>query len=658
MKSKKSKEFNGKKPKIKKNKELSFKNFQREIVGNISVSPKGIGYLKIDDKKEIEIDYKHLNTALNQDKVKVIILNKKDNKFTGKVEEIISRYKLGFSGVIEKENGIYFLHPDDTKMYTDILIPEESLNGALEGDKVYGKIVSFKDPLKSPIGEIVKVLGKKGDHNAEMHSIVLERGFDMELREITHDEANKIKARGIQKEDYQNRRDFRDILTFTIDPYDAKDFDDAISFRELGKDKYEVGIHIADVSHYVLPQSHIDNEAKERATSIYLVDRTIPMLPEVLSNDLCSLVPNQDRLTMSAVFEINKNGEVSKEWYGKTVIHSDKRFTYEEAYQNILDEKAYLHKELSILNQIAKNLTKARFKDGAISLDQEEVKFILDENNKPVKVIKKERTDTNKMIEEFMLLANRKVAERVSKDKNMKDVFIYRIHDKPDPDKSYDLFLFLKSLKYNVKMKDGIIPYYEINRIVESIKNKDERDTINRAIVRSMQKAIYSTKNIGHYGLAFKYYTHFTSPIRRYPDIIVHRLLQNHLLKDKDRFNKEEYKDIAMISSDQEKKASEAERSSIKYKQIEYMSSRIGEVFTGIISGMNEWGLYVEEIETKTDGMIRMRDLNDDFYFLDEKKMELVGKKKGKKYKFGDKIKIKVKKVDLERKIIDYDLVK
>ncbi len=658
MKSKKTKEYKDKKTKIKQNKEFSFKNFQREIVGNISVSPKGIGYLKIDDKKEIEIDYKHLNTALNQDKVRVIILNKKDNKFTGKVEEIISRYKLGFSGVIEKENGIYFLHPDDTKMYTDILIPQESLNGALEGDKVYGKIVSFKDPLKSPIGEIVKVLGKKGDHNAEMHSIVLERGFDMELKEITHDEANKIKARGIQKEDYQNRKDFREVLTFTIDPHDAKDFDDAISFRELSKDKYEIGIHIADVSHYVLPQSHIDSEAKERATSIYLVDRTIPMLPEVLSNDLCSLVPNQDRLTMSAVFELNKNGEVLKEWYGKTVIHSDKRFTYEEAYQNILDDKSYLHKELSILNQIAKNLTKARFKDGAISLDQEEVKFILDENNKPIKVIKKERTDANKMIEEFMLLANRKVAERVSKDKNMKDIFIYRIHDKPDPDKSYDLFLFLKSLKYNVKMKDGIIPYYEINRIVESIKNKDERDTINRAIVRSMQKAIYSTKNIGHYGLAFKYYTHFTSPIRRYPDIIVHRLLQNHLLKDKNKFNKEEYKDIAMVASDQEKKASEAERSSIKYKQIEYMSSRIGEVFTGIISGMNEWGLYVEEIETKTDGMIRMRDLNDDFYFLDEKKMELVGKKKGKKYKFGDKIKIKVKKVDLERKIIDYDLVK
>ncbi|MBP9802815.1 MAG: ribonuclease R [Candidatus Pacebacteria bacterium] len=655
------------KPKIKKNVRdfkkpiKSIKNkgkFEKYFEGIISISPKGIGNIKTKNNENVEIDYKHLNTALNQDKVKVVILNQSKGILTGKVEEVLSRYKLGFSGVLEKEDGIYFLHPDDTKMYTDILIKPESLNGAKEGDKVYGKIISFKDHAKAPIGEIVKVLGDKGEHNAEIHSIALEKGFSLELGDDTENEAKEIKEKGITENDFKNRRDFRDTLTVTIDPYDAKDFDDAISFKKIKENEYEVGIHIADVSHYVVPGSALDNEARERATSVYLVDRTIPMLPEVLSNDLCSLVPNQDRLTMSAVFILNEQGKIKSEWYGKTIIHSDKRFTYEEAYESILNPGKEFHQELNILNKIALNLKKERFENGAISLEQEEVKFVLDEKGVPLKVVKKERTDSHKMIEELMLLANRKVAEKMSKDKNQKDIFLYRIHDKPDPDKSYDLFLFLKSLKYNVKMKDGIIPFYEINRIAKSIKNKDETDTINRAIVRSMQKAIYSTKNIGHYGLAFKYYTHFTSPIRRYPDIIVHRLLEMNLQGKENKFDRNEYRNIAISSSEQEKKATEAERASIKYKQVEYMSNHLGEVFTGIISGMNEWGLYVEEISTKCEGMVRMKDLNDDFYVLNDKKMELIGKKKGKKYKFGDRIKIKVKKVDLERKIIDYDIVK
>lgn len=655
------------KPKIKKNlkefkkpiKQIKNKGkFEKYLEGVISISPKGVGHIKTTNNEDVEIDYKHLNTALNQDKVRVIILNQSKGILTGKVEEVLSRYKLGFSGVLDKEDGIYFLHPDDNKMYTDILIKPESLNGAKEGDKIYGKIISFKDHAKAPIGEILKVLGNKGEHNAEIHSIALEKGFSLELGEATENEAKEIKEKGITEKDFKNRRDFRDTLTVTIDPYDAKDFDDAISFKKIKENEYEVGIHIADVSHYVVPGSALDNEARERATSVYLVDRTIPMLPEVLSNDLCSLVPNQDRLTMSAVFILNEQGKIKNEWYGKTIIHSDKRFTYEEAYESILNPGKEFHQELNILNKIAINLKNERFENGAISLEQEEVKFVLDEKGVPLKVIKKERTDSHKMIEELMLLANRKVAEKMSKDKNQKDIFLYRIHDKPDPDKSYDLFLFLKSLKYNVKMKDGIIPFYEINRIAKNIKNKDETDTINRAIVRSMQKAIYSTKNIGHYGLAFKYYTHFTSPIRRYPDIIVHRLLEMNLQGKENKFDRNEYRNIAISSSEQEKKATEAERASIKYKQVEYMSNHLGEVFTGIISGMNEWGLYVEEVSTKCEGMIRMKDLNDDFYVLNDKKMELIGKKKGKKYKFGDRIKIKVKKVDLERKIIDYDIVK
>jgi len=634
-------------------------SINKDIEGIISISGKGTGYLRVEGQKEdIEIDYKHLNTALHGDKVKVTILSNIKGVTTGAVTEILNRVKMGFSGVLEKEDEIFFLKPDDNKMYTDILIPDKMLNGAKLNDKVYVKITSWKDHNKAPIGEIVKVLGRPGDHNTEMHSIVIEKGFELCLPETVEKDAEKIKQKGITVLDCENRKDFRNTLTFTIDPYDAKDFDDAISFKELGKDQYEIGIHIADVSYYVKPGTTLDEEAKMRGTSVYLVDRTIPMLPEVLSNDLCSLVPHKDRLVMSAVFVMNKNAEVLSEWYGHSVINSQKRFTYEEAYESIKNKDKELHKELHILNNIAHKLTKDRFANGAVSLDQEEVKFVLDENGKPIKVIKKERTDSNKLIEEFMLLANRKVAETMHKATKEKGAFIYRIHDLPNKEKSFDLALFLKGLGYTVKMQNGTIPSYEINRILGSIKNKDEKNTIHKAVIRSMAKAIYSTKNIGHYGLAFKYYTHFTSPIRRYPDVIVHRLLSMHLNGEKiNTEDRMEYEQISRISSEQEKRASEAERASIKYKQVEFMSTRIGETMTGIISGISEWGIYVEEIETKCEGMIRMRDLNDDFYILNEKKMELIGKKKGKKFRFGDRIKIQVKKVDLEKKIIDYSIV-
>lgn len=631
----------------------------KEIEGIISISGKGTGYLKMEGKKEdIEIDYKHLNTALHGDKVRVTILSKIKDRTTGAVTEILERVKMGFSGVLEKEDEVFFLKPDDNKMYTDILIPEKMLNGAKLNDKVYAKITSWKDHNKAPIGEVVKVLGRPGDHNTEMHSIVIEKGFDLSLPDLVEQDAERIKIKGINEEDYKNRKDFRNTLTFTIDPFDAKDFDDAISFKELGKDKYEIGIHIADVSYYVRPGTSLDDEAKSRGTSVYLVDRTIPMLPEVLSNDLCSLVPHQDRLVMSAVFTMNKNAEVLDEWYGHSVINSQKRFTYEEAYESIKDKTKPLHKELTIINSIAHKLTKDRFANGAVSLDQEEVKFVLDENGKPIKVVKKERTDSNKLIEELMLLANRKVAEKMYKATKEKGAFIYRIHDLPNKEKSFDLALFLKGLGYTVKMQNGTIPSYEINRILSSIKNKDEKNTIHKAVIRSMAKAIYSTKNIGHYGLAFKYYTHFTSPIRRYPDVIVHRLLSMHLNGEKiNTEDRMEYEKISRISSEQEKRASEAERASVKYKQVEFMSTRVGETMTGVISGISEWGIYVEEIETKCEGMVRMRDLNDDFYVLNEKKMELVGKKKGKKFRFGDRIKIQVKKVDLEKKTIDYMII-
>ncbi len=638
---------------------------KNRLSGTISITAKGTGYVtplgtigKKNKDEDIEIDFKHLNTALHGDTVEISLLPKTSKRIQGEVIQVVTRAKTKFAGVLENEGGIFYLRPDDIKMYTDIIVLEKNLAGAKHGDKVIVSMSPWTDHRKMPEGVVAKVVGRPGDNDAEMHSIALEKGFDFDLPEKVHSEAKKINQAKITEKDYAGRRDFRKVLTFTIDPADAKDFDDAISFVELGKNLFEVGIHIADVSYYVRPGSELDHEAQERATSVYLVDRTIPMLPEILSNDLCSLVPNQDRLTMSAVFEVDTEGKVHKEWYGRTVIHSQKRFTYEDAEKSIHENSAPLHKELEILNNIAKNLTKERFKKGAISLEADEVKFVLDSQGVPLKVIKKVRGDSNKLIEEFMLLANRKVAETVSKKWKKEGVFIYRVHDAPSKEKMEDLAYFLRGLGQKVILKDGIIPNYEINNIMKRLEGKTAEDTLHRMVIRSMAKAIYTTVNIGHYGLAFAYYTHFTSPIRRYPDIMVHRMLSAFLEGKKVEKDKlKEFESLARKSSEQEKKAAEAERASVKYKQVEYMSKRIGETFSGIISGITEWGLYVEEVETKCEGLVKVRDLNDDFYIFNEKKLELVGQKKKKKYTLGDKVKMKVKGVDLERKTIDYILV-
>ncbi len=635
--------------------------------GIFSIGGKDMAYVRArgaSKETSIEVKQKNWNTALHGDSVRV-----KDKK----IVEILVRSKAGFAGELKQENGNYFISPADPKMYTDILISKDELLGANVGEKVFAVITEWKDPQKAPLGKIVEVLGKTGENNAEMQAIALERGFSSNFPKEVEDEANELhkNAENDFKNEIKNRRDFRGVTTFTIDPFDAKDFDDALSFKKLDNDTFEIGIHIADVSHFVRPQSALDKEALARSTSVYLVDRTIPMLPEVLSNDLCSLKPDVDRLTMSTVVTVNKNAEVINTWFGKTIIHSDKRFSYEEA-QIILDEgHGIFHDELLTLNTLAKKLTTKRFADGAISLDQEEVKFVLDEHGVPQTVYRKLRQDTNKLIEEFMLLANRLVAEHIGKiphpkkgesaenPANKEKIFLYRIHDNPDQQKTEDLNFFLKKLGYNVHMKNGRIPSYEINRLVEELEGKPEKDTVQTAIVRSMMKAIYSTKNIGHYGLAFEYYTHFTSPIRRYPDIIAHRLLDTYSKGEEIPRDKwYEYDLIAEASSMREKEAADAERASIKYKQVEYMSARIGEIYDGIVTGVVDFGIFVEEKETKCEGVIRTRDLGTERFAYDEKHMTLTGNKTGKQFHVGDRLKIKVVKADINKRTIDYVLVR
>lgn len=632
------------------------------LQGEIFINSRGVGYVDINEEKDIQINGKDLNTALHKDLVEIKI---KKNSGKGQVLRVLERARESFAGVLERDSSIsrgqvekFFFVPDDYRMYTNVLIPKNKLASAKEGQKVYVHMDPWEKSNEVPTGEVVKIFGWPGDNDAEMHAIAMSKGFAADLPTEVEKQAQEIKSRGIKANDYKNRRDFRNTMTFTIDPDDAKDFDDAISFKGLGTDKYEIGVHIADVSHFVPESSAIDKEARERGTSVYLVDRTIPMLPEVLSNDLCSLVPNQDRFTVSAIFEVDKNANVSKEWFGSTVIRSQKRLTYQQAQDSIEDKSKFLHSELFTLNEIAKKLTKERVRAGAMSIEESEVKFELDSTGKPTKVYKKERVESNKLIEEFMLLANKKIAKFLAgKDKKIKSL-IYRVHDLPNKDRMAELALFLKSLGYKTYRENGIIPQKEINAILRNIPGENERDAVARAVIRSMAKAIYSTENIGHYGLSFEYYTHFTSPIRRYPDLMVHRILKRYLAGKKIAGKQvKEYKDIAKSSSERERDAIEAERNSIKYKQVEYMSERIGQKFEGIITGVSEMGMYIEEKETKSEGMVRMRDMKDDFYKLNEKRLEVVGERTKKRYRFGDEVKIKVGRVDLERKTIDYILV-
>lgn len=658
------------------------------IHGRITLTSKGDGYVRLSEDHEkldeaftkdesVFVDHDHLNCAFHGDTVEVEVLGKRKNEktgediFYGKVSEILERAKYAHAGKLEEDNGIFFLVPDDKKTYTDFIIKKEDANGAQAGDKVVAEIIKWEDHKKTPFGKVVQVLGKPGDNNAEMLAFALERGFYSDHKEEVKAEAEAIHARGITEEDKKinengidGRRDFRKILTFTIDPADAKDFDDAISIQALANGNYEIGIHIADVSYYLKEDMKMNEEAVYRETSVYLVDRTIPMLPEVLSNDLCSLVEGQDRLVMSAVFEIDENAEVKSEWYGRGLIHSDKRFTYEDA-QEIIENGGLYEKELRTLNSLAKKLADKKEENGALVIETEEVKFKLDENGVPVDVYVKERKDAHKMIEELMLLANRKVSKFIYDEEvnnNQAIISVYRIHDKPDPDKMHELDLFIRSIGERVKFIDGLIPSTELNKLLEKLKKEGreaEKDLLSMHISRSMQKAIYSTNNVGHYGLAFPFYSHFTSPIRRYPDVMLHRILMRVLKKDWIRAEEKGYFDrMCALASRREKEAADAERGSVKYKQVEYMSYRIGQTFDGIVSGVSQWGIYVEEAKSRSEGMIRLKDLGEDFYIYNEKDSTIRGENGGEQFRIGDRVKIKVKATNLELKQIDYELVK
>lgn len=628
-------------------------------VGTIRVTGKGVGYFPMPNSDEdFEISTENINTALNRDTVRVEDLKRVSpyGRKLAKVVEILHRHKNDFVGTLEKTPEGFFVVPDDKRLYRDIFIPEGKNKDARDGDKVQAKIMEWSDPEKSPKGEIIRLIGRAGEHNTEMLGIVYESGFEVDFPTEVETEANDWKERYQTEDKLKGRRDFRETTTFTIDPADAKDFDDAISIKTLESGDYEVGIHIADVSHFVVPNTALDKEARKRGTSIYLVDRTIPMLPEILSNDLCSLNPNEDKYAFSAVFVMSKSGEVKERWFGKTLINSDKRFTYEEA-QEVLDKGAGIfYTELKTLDTIAKKLREEKFKKGAIDFESEEVKFELDKEGKPIRVFKKERKDTHKLVEDFMLLANREVATYMHMaNGKSKAAFVYRIHDAPDREKIINLATFVKALGFELKHKDGETTAEDISKMLKQVTGTPAEMLVKTASIRAMSKAIYSTSNIGHFGLAFEYYTHFTSPIRRYPDLMVHRLLQRYLEKgaiEQDEILK--YQMLCDVCSELEIGAAEAERASIKYKQVEYMETRVGQEFTATVSGVSEWGMFVEEVETKAEGMLKLRDMDDDFYELDEKQYAIVGQKTGKKYSLGDRVRVKLVNADPENKKLDF----
>lgn len=625
-------------------------------VGVLQGTKRGMGYVQTDSKEDIFIDNRHMGQALDGDTVEVQISGSRSGQPSGRIVRVVERSTLTFVGIIDISDRFAFVVPSNQKIHVDFFVPKKDIKGAKNGQKVIVELIEWPEGTENPVGKVVEVLGNAGEHDVEMHAILAEFGLPLEFPDEVLAAADKIDI-SISQQEVSRRRDFRSITTFTIDPDDAKDFDDALSVEFLDNGNIRAGIHIADVTHYLEPDKTLDREAVHRATSVYMVDRVVPMLPEVLSNLVCSLRPNEEKLCFSAVFEMDQNAQVINEWYGKTIINSNHRFTYDSA-QAVLDAgEGPFAKELNTLLKLSKIMRQERTAHGAIEFGGSEVKFELDEDGKPIGVKKKIMKDTNRLIEDFMLLANKSVAAKIGKVKQGPvKPFVYRVHDEPDPDKLVELKAFARRFGHEFSAAKDKGAAFAITQLLKDVAGQPEEDIIRHMAVRTMAKAYYSTDNMGHYGLSFDYYTHFTSPIRRYPDILVHRQLE-HFLQNEKGIAEEELNLLCRHCSIRERKATEAERASIKYKQVEFMLDKIGETFAGIITGLTNWGIYVEIIENSCEGMISLQSMENDHYTFDEDKYQIIGSRRGEVFNIGDQIDIRVVRGDLLNKQLDFEFV-
>lgn len=631
------------------------------VEGTVEMKSTGKAYVILDeeDKEDIFIAYNNTGKALHGDRVRVAMFPKRGNKKPeGEIVEVLERKHVDFVGVLNISRGYVFVRPDVDYMPVDIFIPKGELHGAKDGQKVIAHLVDWPDGSGNPFGEITRVLGTPGENDVEMESILAAHEYPIDFPEEVEKEAARVAVR-IKADEIKKRRDFRSVFTITIDPADAKDFDDAISLRKLDNGHWEVGVHIADVSHYVRPGSAIDQEALSRGTSVYLVDRTIPMLPEILCNNVCSLRPDEEKLSFSVVVEMDDDGNIFNHWIGKTIIKSCRRYTYEEVQAMIEGGEGDNKEEILVFNSLATKLRERRMAAGSINFHTEEVKFILDENKKPVDTYVREQNESHELIEDFMLLANRTVAETFGKpdSKWHNHTFVYRVHDEPNPEKLNKFMLLISRLGYtmDISSRNKLVSSY--NKLFADVEGKGEKNLIESVAVRTMAKAIYTTDNIGHYGLAFDYYTHFTSPIRRYPDLMVHRLIERYLIENQSSVDKNDYEEMCLHASEMEKQAEEMERQSVRYKQAEYLKDKIGQVFEGLVSGVSKWGLFVELKGNKCEGLVRYENLPGDYYYLDEDNFRVIGEDTGHVIQLGDEVKVVVKSVDLFKHKMDFEML-